>query len=181
MSETLRLWRPTGFAEDAWRLLREDETPPEGASAIVPAARFAKAVDDGGPAAKAVWLQAGESLEAVLPHLAALELVALDFPRFSDGRSFSKAQILRGQYGFAGEMRAIGDVILDQIPLMLRCGFDAFQIRHLPTIAALERGELPAIHLYYQPASGEEAPAAGRAWARRPAIPRPQAAGELAS
>jgi uncharacterized protein (DUF934 family) len=53
---------------------------------------------------------------------------------------------------YKGEIRATGDVLLDQLPLMLRCGFDAFAIVHAPTIAALDAGNLPAIPEVYQTA-----------------------------
>ena len=58
-----------------------------------------------------------------------LEMVALDFPVFRDGRSYSNARLLRDRYGYKGELRALGDVLRDQIFFMHRCGIDSFQIR----------------------------------------------------
>jgi len=170
MSENTRLWRRAGFAEDAWRIVGPEEDIPAEEKVIVPAARLGGIAAEARLAPTGALLGAGEPVDLLVPYLAGLELVALYFPRFSDGRSFSKAEILRRRHGFAGEIRAVGDVILDQIPLMLRCGFDAFLIRHQPTLGSLEKGEMPAIDLYYQPARGEESPAAGRSWVRRPAI-----------
>ncbi|MBZ8134992.1 DUF934 domain-containing protein [Afifella sp. IM 167] len=170
MSENTRLWRRAGFAADEWRIVTAEEAIPAEEKVIVPAARLEEIAAEARLAPVGALLGAGEAIDLLVPHLAGLELIALDFPRFSDGRSFSKAEILRRRHGFAGEIRAVGDVILDQIPLMLRCGFDAFLIGHQPTLGSLAKGEMPSIDLYYQPAQGEEAPVAGRSWARRPAI-----------
>ena len=59
----------------------------------------------------------------------ALELIALNFPSFADGRAYSSARELRNNLGFKGEIRAIGDVLRDQLFYMARCGFDAFLLR----------------------------------------------------
>jgi uncharacterized protein (DUF934 family) len=58
-----------------------------------------------------------------------LEVVAVNFPAFTDGRGFSSARLLRERFGFKGELRAVGDVSRDQIFLLARCGFDAFLLR----------------------------------------------------
>lgn len=58
-----------------------------------------------------------------------LALVALNFPKFSDGRGYSSARLLRERYGFRGELRAVGDVLRDQLLFMQRCGFDSFELR----------------------------------------------------
>jgi uncharacterized protein (DUF934 family) len=61
--------------------------------------------------------------------LARLARIALEFPKFGDGRAFSQARVLREQHGFKGEIRAVGDVLRDQLWYMHRCGFDAFELR----------------------------------------------------
>jgi uncharacterized protein (DUF934 family) len=73
----------------------------------------------------AVRLEAGEDARALLPHLDHISLIEIDFPRFRDGRGYSSAQILR-EAGYEGELRATGDVLVDQIDHMRRCGFDGF-------------------------------------------------------
>ena len=73
----------------------------------------------------AVRLEAGEDARALLPHLDHISLIEIDFPRFRDGRGYSSAQILR-EAGYKGELRATGDVLVDQIDHMRRCGFDGF-------------------------------------------------------
>ncbi|MBX3594669.1 DUF934 domain-containing protein [Sphingomonas sp.] len=75
--------------------------------------------------ATAVRIESGEDARALLPHLERLALVEISFPKFRDGRGYSTARILR-EAGYAGELRAQGDVLVDQIPLMRRCGFDSF-------------------------------------------------------
>ena len=76
-----------------------------------------------------IWLDSSEHPEALADALAHLQLVAINFPVFSDGRGYSCARLLREKYGFTGELRAIGDVLRDQLFLMRRCGFDSFEIR----------------------------------------------------
>jgi len=74
-----------------------------------------------------VALAAGETPEAIAADLDRLDLVALEFPKFNDGRAYSAARLLRERHGFAGELRATGNVLSDQLAFMLRCGFDAFE------------------------------------------------------
>ena len=75
--------------------------------------------------AGAVRLEAGDDARALLPHLGQLALVEVSFPTFRDGRGYSAARILR-EGGYTGELRAAGDVLVDQLPFMRRCGFDSF-------------------------------------------------------
>ena len=66
---------------------------------------------------------------ALAEDAATLPLIAVDFPQFTDGRGYSTARLLRERHRFAGELRAIGDVLRDQLYLMAECGFDAFALR----------------------------------------------------
>ena len=75
--------------------------------------------------ATAVRLESDEDARALLPHLERLRLVEISFPTFRDGRGYSSARILR-EAGYDGELRAQGDVLVDQIAFMRRCGFDSF-------------------------------------------------------
>lgn len=74
-----------------------------------------------------VRLQSHEEVEALAYDLPRIAVVALEFPKFRDGRAYSNARILRERYGFQGEIRAVGDVLREQAYFMLRCGFDAFE------------------------------------------------------
>ena len=75
--------------------------------------------------ATAVRLEPDEDARALIPHLDRLRLIEIAFPKFRDGRGYSSARILR-EAGFTGELRAQGDVLVDQIAFMRRCGFDSF-------------------------------------------------------
>jgi uncharacterized protein (DUF934 family) len=87
--------------------------------------RMLKARDGG----LGVWLDADEEAEEIGEDVAEFQVIALNFPAFTDGRNYSNARLLRDRYGFKGELRAIGDVLRDQLFYMHRCGFDAFAVR----------------------------------------------------
>ncbi|MEM8120240.1 DUF934 domain-containing protein, partial [Morganella morganii] len=76
-----------------------------------------------------VWLDADEEPESIAGDLDRFQVIAVNFPAFTDGRGFSSARLLRERYGYKGEIRAIGDVLRDQLFFMRRCGFDAYAIR----------------------------------------------------
>ena len=76
--------------------------------------------------AAAVRIEPGDDARELLPHLGRLSLVEVNFPAFGDGRGYSSARILR-EAGYEGELRAVGDVLVDQLAYMRRCGFDAFE------------------------------------------------------
>lgn len=75
--------------------------------------------------ASAVRVEPGDDARELIPHLGRLALIEVNFPAFGDGRGYSSARILR-EAGYEGELRAVGDVLVDQIAYMRRCGFDAF-------------------------------------------------------
>ncbi len=76
--------------------------------------------------AQAVRIEPGDDTRELLPHLQRLALVEVNFPAFGDGRGYSSARMLR-EAGYEGELRAVGDVPVDQLAYMRRCGFDAFE------------------------------------------------------
>lgn len=75
--------------------------------------------------ATAVRIEPGEDARELLPHIGQVALVEINFPVFGDGRGYSAARILR-EAGYTGELRAVGDVAVDQLSHMVRCGFDSF-------------------------------------------------------
>ena len=77
----------------------------------------------------APWLAGNEEPATLQPWLDKLALVAVDFPKFTDGRGFSIAFLLRSRLGYKGELRAIGDVLADQLFFLRRVGFDAYAVR----------------------------------------------------
>jgi uncharacterized protein (DUF934 family) len=111
--------------------------------------------------ATAVRLEAGEDARALLPQIGQLALVEVSFPSFRDGRGYSAARVLR-EAGYTGELRAAGDVLVDQLPLMRRCGFDSFAPEAAIDEATLARS-LARYPTPYQPAADGLTPV----WKRR--------------
>ncbi len=75
-----------------------------------------------------VRLPSDRGLDPIVPLLPRLALVAIEFPKHTDGRGYSLARLLRERHGFAGEVRAVGNVLRDNLLFMHRCGFDAFEL-----------------------------------------------------
>ncbi|KQN37760.1 oxidoreductase [Sphingomonas sp. Leaf407] len=111
--------------------------------------------------ATAVRIEAGDDARELLPHLDRLSLIEVSFPKFRDGRGYSAGRILR-EAGYTGELRAEGDVLVDQLPLMRRCGFDSFAPAQPIDSAALERA-LTRYDDVYQAAADGHVPV----WKRR--------------
>ena len=124
------------IVQDDWTVLRlaENETPdavgvPAG-KVIVPLKVWLlqrnvleKRTDIG------VWFSSDEQAKDLGGDIARFNLLAVDFPKFADGRGYSIAYNLRSRFGFSGELRAIGDVLRDQLFYMQRVGFNAFAVR----------------------------------------------------
>lgn len=168
----MRLYKDGAFVDDPWHSLSDGEVP-SGEPVVMSLSAWLALGDERATVNTPVGvrLDAGEMVDALLPDLDRLSMVALSFPKFGDGRAFSKAALLRGRHGFRGEIRAVGDVLWDQLQLMRRCGFDAFLIADEPTIRALEAGKTPLMTDFYQPGhgGGEQAADPGRPWAWRAA------------
>ena len=96
-------------------------------------------------------------------------MVVLPFPAFNDGRSFSKAELLRRRHGYRGIVRATGDVLIDLIPHMLRTGFDEMVVSNPTALARLREGRVGGLPLHYQPTARPAAPGASYSWRRQPA------------
>lgn len=121
---------------DDWTVLRLNETDTPDAVAIpdgkviVPLKVWQQqraALE--GRAELGVWLASNERPEELKDDLARFAVIAIDFPKFADGRGYSLAYLLRARLGYTGELRAIGDVLRDQLFYMQRVGFDAFAVR----------------------------------------------------
>jgi uncharacterized protein (DUF934 family) len=162
------IWHNGAFRRDTW--VKADATSPllDG-PVLVPKKRWLAERDQllGRNAPLALIVAAGEGVDDIAADLSRFALIALDFPKFSDGRAFSTARLLREKHGYAGELRAIGNVLSDQIPFMRRVGFDSFEVTHGPTRRALAEGRIAEVTLHYQPAVTPEPPAGTRPWLRR--------------
>lgn len=137
-------------AADAWQPVPDVEAPAPAAHRLLTLAQW--------QAVRATWpadVPAGvllpntadaEELEDDLPRLA---LVALEFPKWVDGRAYSQAHVLRARLRFAGEVRATGDIVVDMMPLLARCGVDAVVLREGQRQESAERA-LSFFPAFYQ-------------------------------
>lgn len=170
-SPLVRLWTPEGFRGDGWRHAETAEALADDGRFILPLQAYLDLDPNVRRAAGdrlGVLLAPGEPVDAIAPFLKALPLVALAFPSFSDGRSYSKAELLRSRHGFTGIVRATGQILIDQLPHMLRLGFTEFEVSHPVLIARLEKGEVGGLPVHYQPAVRPAAPGAKYSWRRTP-------------
>ena len=129
----MRVIKDRSVIDDDWSLIRdiEDSSPiPEG-DVILPLAFWQANRDQLLKAKKihAIWIDGSIETESFLDDIDFFSIIALDFPTFKDGRSYSHARLLRERYNFQGELRAVGDVLQDQLFFMERCGINSFQIR----------------------------------------------------
>lgn len=150
----IRLWTPEGFRDDEWTHADSAEALAGNGRFILPLGVVAGLDPQVRRSARerlGVQLAPGDKLEAIVPFLGDLAMVALAFPAFSDGRSFSKAELLRSRYKFEGPVRATGQILIDQLPHMLRLGFSEFEVSHPVLIERLEAGRIGGIALQYQP------------------------------
>lgn len=104
-----------------------------------------------------VWLKSDEEPEALLPYLTQLQLIAIDFPVFTDGRGYSQARRLRLNFDYKNELRAIGDVLRDQMQFYRRCGFDSFALREDADVTHSIEG-LEDFSVFYQDADDNYKP-----------------------
>ena len=121
---------------DDWHLLRlteeqnaESVAVPAGNVLVPLAVWLAQGATLRSRADVGVWIASSERPETLKDDLAALPLIAVDFPKFADGRGYSIAYNLRARLGYTGELRAVGDVLRDQLFYMQRVGFNAFEVR----------------------------------------------------
>lgn len=172
------LFRSGRRIADDWTFPAEGESLPETGPVALPKARLIAdwPALEGRNAPIGVVIASGERLDGLEAMLPRLSLVKLVIPRYADGRLYSIARLLRDRHSFAGEIRAAGDVLRDQIALLARAGVDAFEVVHEGTARAIEAGSIVAVSHHYQPASNDAAEtrpatAGARPWLRRTANP----------
>ena len=124
-----RVIRDRRVEDDTWRFVDAAPSPLEG-NVVVPLAIWKEhreaLLARGTPLG--VWLKPDDDPAEIAPDLNRLSLVAVHFPKFTDGRGYSTAALLRTRYGYRGELRAFGDVGRDQLFYLARCGFDSFRL-----------------------------------------------------
>ncbi len=124
------------WTADEWRVLRSPiehdpglsaaDEPSDAEAVLLPLALY---LEQPQSVAHGVWLAPTDDPIALLPHLDAVPLIAIDFPVFNDGRGYSTAALLRSRYRYRGDLRAIGDVLIDQLFFLRRVGFSSFVLR----------------------------------------------------
>ncbi|WP_372965131.1 DUF934 domain-containing protein [Marinobacter sp.] len=103
---------------------------PEGQPALIPADLWLAGYEQYvGRADIGAWFDSHDEPELLEGKVNELPLIAVNFPRFVDGRGYSIGRLLRQRFGYTGELRAVGDVLLDQLQFMKRCGFDSYVLR----------------------------------------------------
>ncbi|WP_297111853.1 phosphoadenylyl-sulfate reductase [uncultured Devosia sp.] len=163
------LWKDGAFIADPFKEWTEGTDPASARYVHVPLPEFLANRDAylANPHPLGLLVSPGESVEDVAEDLSRFASVAIRFPAFSDGRGYSTARLLAERYRFAGEIRAVGDVLQDQIPLMRRCGINALVVTHEPTRHALVENRLPEVAIFYQPVGTAEVPVGTRPFLRR--------------
>lgn len=158
----------SGFIADEYIVVDDLESAGDAPSVIIPLAAWLELDENLRRSSNrriGIVVAPGEKIEPLLEFLDSIPLIALEFPAFNDGRSYSKAGILR-RYGFNGELRAVGDVLIDQAALMLRTGFDTLQVSNKIAQARLAQRRLVDTPGYYQPGYGAEKQDRNFAWRR---------------
>jgi len=151
----------SGITPDPFTRLDADAPLTDG-PVLVPFARFLAEREGlvGRNAPLGVLVANTDNVADLAPFLGSIAVIVLDFPKFRDGRAYTQARLLRERFGFTGELRAAGNVLRDQFLLMVRCGFDAFEISKPADVGALTEA-LASYSVFYQP-TGDGRPTALR-------------------
>ena len=144
-------------AQDRYAPVADDAALPEGA-VLVSLARFQK--ERAALLARntpiGVKLQASENPELLGDDVNHFALIALEFPKFRDGRAFSWARMLRTRLGFTGEIRAVGDFLYDQVNYQHRVGFDAWEVPDTFTLEMFNRALTEMTNVYQPSTDGKK-------------------------
>ena len=151
--------------DDGWQVLKlaEEQTAEAitlpDAPTLLPLAVWLARKDEilAGKQPVGIWLESNEGPETIANDLAHFTVIGVNFPKFADGRGYSTARLLRERFAYPGEIRALGDVLRDQLFLLRRCGFDAFAVRQDKDIEAALAG-LNAFSESYQTAVDQPQP-----------------------
>lgn len=142
------------IVEDTWLYIDNEQDVPANGDVVVSLDRWLSEGDllklrEG---KLGLRLKNDQSPAQVADDLDEFDIFVLEFPKYTDGRAYSAARLLRDRYGFKGEVRASGDVLIDQYGMMQRCGFNAYEIRDDANVPAWQAAE-KRISSHYQPAA----------------------------
>jgi phosphoadenosine phosphosulfate reductase len=165
------LFKDGEFIADPFRAWAEGDDPATVRYTHIPMAVFLANRDAvlGNPHPNGLLVMPADRVEEVARDLGRFASIAISFPGFTDGRGYTSARLLVERFGYKGEVRAIGDVLMDQLTLMRRCGVNAYVVTHPATRRALETGHLTTVNLFYQPVGITEVPVGTRPFLRRAA------------
>ena len=140
--------------DDPWVAVDDEDPLPDAAPVIVSLGRWERERDGlrRRDAPLGIRLESDEPPERIAGDVHRLSLIALEFPKFTDGRAYSHARLLRERYRYAGELRAVGNVLRDQFLFMKRCGFDAFEVDREEAVTGWSQA-MTEIDVMYQPAA----------------------------
>src|SRR5208282_6653783 len=139
---------------DEWRHLADDEPAREGEAVSVSLKRWEKEHNalKGGDARLGLRLSNTANPVALNGEVHRFALIALEFPRFNDGRAYSQARLLRSRLRYKGDLRATGNVLRDQLLFMRRAGFDSFEVDGVRALAENWAKAFGEFGVFYQPA-----------------------------
>lgn len=164
------LFKDGQFVEDQWRDLAEDEALIDLDHVFMPFSLYTEYKDRlaGNNGALGLIVQPGDDVHEIGDDVNRFAAIAVEFPKFADGRGYSSARLLRERYGFEGELRARGDILTDQVQFLRRCGFDSLVVVDGPTRNALENDAIAGTSVFMQPVGRQvEVPAGTRPFLRR--------------
>ena len=158
----MRVIKNHQVVEDNWRRLGQEElaAPLPAGDIIVPYAYWQahrQQLLQRSDGRLAICIHGEDPIEEIATDLGHFPLIALDFPEFKDGRNYSHARLLRERYGYQGELRAVGDVLRDQLFFLRRCGIDSFEVRADKDIEDAIRS-FADFSVVYQPAADGAVP-----------------------
>ena len=163
-----KIWNENGFVEnDPWVIETEEVKAEDDQQTILPFDAFIARAEESNDVGLGVLITPADDVEKLHPFIDRIALAAISFPAYNDGRGFSHASLLRSRLNFQGEVRAVGDVLIDQVPLMLRTGFTSFAVTNETAIRRLSENRLPGIDVYYQPTAKAAPGGEAYSWRRR--------------
>lgn len=173
IAETMSLYKNGEFIADPFGPWQDETNAADARYVHVPLDAFVAARKEflANPHPLGLLVAPGDRIDGIAGDLDRFASISLAFPAFTDGRGYSTARLLRERHGYKGEIRAVGDVLHDQIPYMWRCGIDAVYVSDAATRKALEEGQLTAVSLFMQPVGlpETEVPVGTRPFLRRAA------------
>ena len=156
--------------EDAWRRIEQDAGPVGDGFVLYSLEQWQDVRSRLGHSNEplGLWLRSDQSPQEIAADVPRFSVIAVEFPKFTDGRPYSAARLLRERYGFKGELRAVGQVLRDQLAFMARCGFDAFAVPDSADLDAWTNAFHSFSHWYQ--ATSDGLPTVARLRSRRKAV-----------